>query len=339
MEAKNFNLSWEILWKLFFMVLLGWVLFLARDVVAALFLAIVISTAFDPIVSYLESKKIPRVIGTLAIYLVAIFIIGLIIYAFVPIALSEFSNLIKYTSKIFGTTPETFQLQGFVATLNSDLQKLTDLLFSGSVSLVDIATKFLGGVISAVSVLAISFYLTLGRGGVGKFFLAILPSVYETKVIHLYARVERKISRWLTGQLFLSLVVGVAIFLGLWILGVKYSFLLGLLGGLLELVPYVGPILTGSLAVLVGLDQSVSMGLYVLILFIVILQLENHLLVPLVNRYTTALNPAVILTALLIGGKVFGIIGIILAVPISVLFQEILEDWAEAKHSRRGLGL
>lgn len=339
MEVKNFNLSWEILWKLFFMVLFAWTLFLARDVVASLFLAIVISTAFDPIVSYLATKKIPRVIGTLGIYLVAIFVIGLIVYAFVPIALSEFSNLIKHNSGLFGTVSGTFQLQDLIATLNSNLQKLTDILFSGNVSLVDIATKFLGGLISVVSVLAISFYLTLGRGGVENFFVAILPSVYEVKVINLYARVERKIGRWLSGQLFLSLVVGVAIFLGLWILGVKYSFLLGLLGGLLELIPYVGPILTGSLAFLIGLDQSFSMAIYVLIMFIVIMQLENHLLVPLVNRYTTALNPAVILTALLIGGKIFGIIGIILAVPVAVLFQEILEDWAEAKHSRRGLGL
>ena len=339
MDPKNLNISWGMLWKLFFMVLLGWLMYLARDVIAALLLAIVISSAFNPVVSFLERKRIPRILGTLLIYLLAIFAFGLIIYTFVPIALSELNNLLVYSSKFLGPLSETFQIDNVIEALKLNLSQVTDLLFSGNISLIDITSKFLGGLFFVIAILVLSLYLTLGRDGVEKFLLAILPSAYETKVLGIYSRVNRKIGKWMTGQLFVSLIVGVVTFLGLWALGVKYSLLLVLLAALLEIIPYVGPIFTGSVAIIIGLSESLSLGLYVFILFVIIQQLENHLLLPVVMRYTTALNPVVILTALLIGGKVFGIIGLILAVPVAVLFQEMFEDWTDRKQARRGLGL
>ena len=321
------------------MVLLGWILYLARNVVAALLLAIVFSTAFDHIVTFLEKKKIPRILGTLLIYITAIFTVGLILYTFVPLALSELSNLLKYSNKFLGPISEKVNLEQIITTLSFDLNKITDLLFSGDISIIDLTSKVLGGLLYVIAIFAVSFYLTVGRGGVEKFLVAILPTAYEAKALTIYSKVTHKIGKWLTGQIFASLFMGTATFIGLWLLGVKYSLFLGLMAGVLELIPYVGPILTGALAVLIGLGDSVSLALYALILFTVIQQLESHAIIPLVMRYTTALNPVVTLTALLIGGTVFGIVGMILSVPIAVMFQEIVEDWAGTKQARRGLGL
>ncbi len=317
------------------MTLLGWLLFLAHDVVASLILAIVISTAFHPIVSFLEERRIPRILGTLAIYLVAVTIFGLILYLILPVALEELGNLLDYSGKILGEAFESHNVRDIAQALDEMVSKLK-FLASGELTLADITSRFLGGIVSAVAIFALSFYLTVGRDGVEKFLVAILPSAYEERAFRIYTRVAKKIGRWLTGQLFLSLIVGAATFLGLWILGVKYSFFLGLLAAVAELVPYVGPIFTGSIALIIGFNESFSLGIYALILFMVIQQLENHVLLPGVMRYTTTLNPAVILTALLIGGKAFGIIGLILAVPVAVFFQEMVEDWVEAKQARRG---
>ncbi len=331
MEYKNLNIGWDFLWKIFFMVIFGWIIYLARDVVVALLLAIVISTAFDPIVSFMERKKLPRILGTILIYLVAFFGIGMIIYTLVPIALQELTNLLANTNKMLRPITGTIEVQGAFLNLAGTLRHLADLLFSGNLSLIDVATKFLGGVFFVFAILGLSFYLTLGSGGVEKFLTSILPSAYEGRVLMMYQKVERKISRWLSGQMFLSVIMGLAIFIGLSILGIRYSLILGVLGGILELIPYVGPILTGGMAVLLALETSNELALYVLILFIVLQQLENHILVPVVNKFTTYLNPAVVLTALLIGGRVFGVVGIILAVPIAVFFQELIEDWVGSK--------
>jgi predicted PurR-regulated permease PerM len=186
----------------------------------------------------------------------------------------------------------------------------------------------LGGLFFAAIVFVISFYLTVGRDGVEKFLITILPYQHHEKVLTIYERVRRKISLWFRGQLLLSLIVGLAVFIGLWILGVKYSLVLGIAAGLFELIPYVGPIFSGSLAVLFALTESVTLGLYALILFIVIQQIESHLLIPTVMGKTTNLNPVIVLVSLLMGGKIFGLIGVILAVPLAVLVQEMLRDWS-----------
>lgn len=339
MDQKGISISWGTLWRVLTMLVLAVVLFLARDILVALFLAIVISAALDPTVTWLEKRRIPRILGTLAIYILLIFFIALLAYAIIPIALSEFNNLLGNVGKYSGTVFEFIDTSGLIESINQSLAKVTNLLLSGSTSLLEIGTKFLGGVTTTLSVFVLSFYLTVGRDGVERFLVTVLPSVYESKVLDLYSRIRKKIGRWLSGQLVLSAGVGLLTFLGLWILGVKYSLILGIVAGIFELVPYVGPIFSGSVAVLVGLTTSLSVAFYVLILFIIIQQLENHVLVPAVTKFTTSLEPVVILTSLLIGAQVFGLVGLILAVPAAVLLQEIINDWSASKARRRTLGI
>ena len=255
MEPRSLTISWEMLWRVFFMVLLGWLLFAASNVLVALLLAIVISTAFDPIVSFLERYRIPRILGTLFIYLAAAAAFGVMIYALVPIAIDEITIFLKSSSGFIGPALETLNAKALVSALSAALNQFSDFL-SGDVSIADLATRFLGGAFFGVAVFAISFYLTVGRDGVRRFLIAVLPSASEDRALRVYERVSRKIGRWLAGQVFLSLFIGVAIFLGLWLLGVKYSLFIGILAAIAELVPYVGPIFTGSLAVLIGLSES-----------------------------------------------------------------------------------
>jgi predicted PurR-regulated permease PerM len=339
MEQKGFEITWASLWRVLFMILLATILFTARNILIGLFLAIVISAALEPIVTWLEKRRIPRILSTLGLYIVILFVIALIAYAIIPIALAELNILLGSVGKYSGTIFNLIDTSGLIQSVNEALAKVSNLLLSGSTSLVNLGTKFLGGITAVASVFVLSFYLTVGKDGVEKFFVTVLPSIYEPKVVDLYRRIKKKMGHWLGGQLLLSLAIGTFVFIGLSLLGVKYSLILGILAGVFELIPYVGPIFSGSLAVIVGLTQSINLGFYVLILFIIIQQLENHVLVPAVNRLTTALQPVVVLISLLIGGQVFGLIGLILAVPAAVLFQELIEDWSATKARRRGLGL
>lgn len=321
------------------MLVLATILFIAKDILVALFLAIVISSALDPIVTWLEKRRVPRLLGTLAIYIIFIFLIALLAYAVVPIALSELNILLSSLGKYSGTLFEFIDTSGLIESINQSLAKMTNLLLSGSTSLLEVGTKFLGGLTATLSVFVLSFYLTVGKDGVEKFLVAILPSAYEPKIVDMYGRIKKKMGNWLAGQVILSFSIGFITFIGLWLLGVKYSLMLGILAGIFELVPYVGPIFSGSIAVLIGLTDSVSLAFYALILFIIIQQLENHVLVPAVNKLTTDLDPVVILISLLIGAQVFGFIGLILAVPAAVLLQELISDWSATKARRRSLGI
>jgi len=335
-ESK-IDITWEGLWRIFVVVLAAWVLFLARDVVLAVVLAIVVSAALDQPVSFLEKKKVPRIISTLGLFILIGLAVALVAYTVVPLAIFELNHLLGSLNKSSGAIFDILQSSEAIDALNKGLNQLSNALIAGSVSLADIVSHFFGGAFLALSIFVLSFYLTLGKDGVEQFLVAILPQAHEAEVVKVYTRVRIKIGRWLEGQLLLSLGMGVLVFLGLWLLDVRYSLILGILAGLLELVPFVGPIFSGSIATLVGLGTSLTLAFYVFLLFVVLQQLEGHVLVPAVTRFTTNLNPVVVLIALLLGGKTFGFIGLVLAVPIAVFVQELVEDWTAVKARRRGL--
>src|SRR3989344_6160875 len=143
MNPNGLNIPWTSLWRVFFMIILATVLFFAVDVLVALFLAVVVSSALDPIVTWLEKKKIPRILGTLAIYIVAVFVLAFIVYAIVPIALSEFSSLLNSLDEKISRPDLAFiNISQLVDAINEGLGKVTNVLISGSQSFLDITSKF-----------------------------------------------------------------------------------------------------------------------------------------------------------------------------------------------------
>jgi predicted PurR-regulated permease PerM len=326
MDRVELNISWNVLWKVLAMVTLVAVLYVSLDVFVAIILAVVIAAALDPFVTWLEHRRIPRILGTLGVYIVGIFVIALILYIMVPIFLTELNGILENGTDIFGNMIESMGIKSTVLqTIAAALNEFTNSLLGGKTTLASVLSQVLGGALMTVIVFVISFYLTIGRDGVERFIRAILPYRFHGGTLAVYERIRVKISHWFAGQIFLSLVIGVATLIGLSLLGVKYAFILAVTAALFELVPYVGPIFAGSLAVVSAMSQSTTLGLYTLGLFIVIQQLESHFLIPAVNKYTTNLNPVIVISALLIGGKVLGILGIVLAIPLAVLFQETLK--------------
>ncbi len=128
------------------------------------------------------------------------------------------------------------------------------------------------------------------------------------------------------GQLFLGVIVGVLVYIGLSLLGIRFALLLAIIAGILELVPYIGPVLSAIPAVILAFFQAPILALWILILYIVVQQLENYLLVPVIMKKVVGLNPVVVIIALLIGGKLLGILGIILAVPAAAVLAEFFKD-------------
>jgi len=293
----------------------------------------------DAPVSYLSKKGIPRILGTLIFFIIGLSFLAGLVYTIVPLAISDFTQLFLNLKDYAGPFLDNFQAGETLDIINQRLNAFSDTLVSGTIPLTSVIGSLFGNIFLAITVLMISFYLTVGQDGIERFLVAVLPTAYEESAIDLYLKTRKKIGQWLKGQMLLSLVIGLLTFIGLYFLDVKYALLLALLAGVFELIPFVGPVFSGGIAVLIGLSTSFNLALYVLILFVIIQQLENNLLVPIVMKYTTNLNPAAILISILIGGTVFGFTGLVLAVPASVLIQEVIEKWATAKRRKKGLGL
>lgn len=328
----NIEISWTSLWRILFMLIFAVALFYLREVVVILFLALIISSALDAPISYLERKKIPRIFGAFFVFLSVFGLVAFLLYTIIPTTISEFSDAFAKIEKSsmsalwpFGAPKE------LIKNFETNFGVLADKLFAGRASIFDLISSVFGGVVFAISVFVLSFYLSVSRDGVEKFLRAILPLDWEEYMVDVYLRVRRKMGLWLQGQMVLSLTVGIAVFLGLLILGVNFSLVLGITAGVFEMVPMVGPIIVGTLAFLAAVSDSWTLGISAIILFIVIQQIENHLLVPMVMRKTIGLHPVIVVISLLAGSQIAGFVGLILAVPTAVIIQELIEDWAVRK--------
>jgi predicted PurR-regulated permease PerM len=184
-------------------------------------------------------------------------------------------------------------------------------------------SNFFGGFLSLILIFVISLYVSLAKN----FPENIVPFFkIEEEYLKAWRTIRRKISFWFLGQIILMIFIGLStyIFLGL-ILKVKYALLISLIAGLLEAVPILGPIITLIIAFLIIFLENPSYILPTIIFFILLQQLENHFLVPLVMRKALALNPLLIILGILIGAKIGGILGIIIIIPILGSVIEILK--------------
>jgi len=332
MDKKVFDISWVSLWRVLFVVAFAVALYLIKDVLLVLFMALVISSALDAPISYLESKKIPRILATIFVFLAALSVLTLLLYTIVPVAIFEMKNLFEKLEELEIPAIGAFITPKLTEELKTNLGNFTNLLFSGGVSFIEVIAGIFGGIAFVGAVFVLSFYLAASRDGVERFLRAVLPADAEDIAVKVYLSAKQKLGLWLKGQLILSFTIGILAFLGLWILGVKYSLILGILAAVLEMVPFVGPIFTGATAFLLGVSESLALGIMVIVLFVIIQQIENHLLIPLVMRKTVGLHPVVAVIALLAGAQIAGFVGIILAVPTAVVIQEVIESRAARKN-------
>ena len=337
MERLNLDISWKSLWRIFLMAAFVAILLLASKAILSIVLALVISIALDPIVTFLEKRRFPRILGTLLVYICALLILAFVFYSIIPVALIELSSFLQSLGglavKISGN-----DLPDLFSKLNTHLENYLGIFLKGGSSLFGLSTSIFGGVISGivslVAIAIISFYLTVSKNGLERFIKVLAPDYYEERLLGILQRCRIRIGRWFGAQIILSLVVGLVTFIGLRLFGIKYSLLLALIAAIFEIVPIVGPIFAGALAVLVASSDSLVLALYIALFYLAIQQLESQIFVPLVMRRILELHPVLVLSALLVGSQVAGFLGLVLAVPAAVVFQEVLSDFTRRRPSK-----
>ena len=310
--------------------------FLARDILLALFLALVISSGLESVVTLFERQGVPRTLGVILVFLLAIFAIIAVLYTVVPLVIIDINDILQSLGSggnVSGLGPLVSGKT--VESVNELVNRISVGLLSGSATPLGVVSQIIGGIGLAIAVFVSSFYLSLTKDGVERFIRVVLPADVEDAALKIYDRSRRKIGFWLRTQVFLSIVVGVLVWAALSLLGVPHAFLLGFLAAVFEIVPFVGPILAGGVAVISALTVSVPVALYTLIAFLGIQQIESHALVPLLIGRSVGLHPILVIISLLIGIQVAGFLGALVAVPAAAVLQEIVEEWSGKKRTRQ----
>ncbi len=327
----NFQLdnSTKIILKIVLIVLALLFLWVIRDIVIILLLALVLASAMEPVVDYLNRHRIPRSVSVLSAYVLLIALVGFIASLIVPLVVDQFrvlsQNLPSYMVEIQARYPNLTFLFG-----GADLSQVAQKLFSDSTNTQAIFDRTLGlfnGLFAIVTVLVVSFYLVAADRGMKKFISDLVPPNHQATVISLIEKIQRKMGLWMVGQIILSIFIFVLTYIGLTILGVEYALFLALLAGLFEIIPYVGPFLSAVPAVFFALIQNPPLVLAVIILYILIQKTEGYILVPKVMEKTVGTSPLVVLLALLIGFKLAGILGLLLAVPLAGAVTVVLREF------------
>jgi predicted PurR-regulated permease PerM len=337
MNEVRFELSWRTFWQVLIFLLIVVILYLARRAFGVLFVGIVIALGIDPLVGFLEKRRIGRLLGTIIVFLLGFFILVTAAYFIVPVLALEagkfLGDLNQIVSKVVG-----FGLpENIIREFTLSLDKALGIITAAPASITGAISSVFGKIVAVVATFVIAFYLSIDKRGTERLLQVIMPDVYERPVLTVFERFKTKIRRWLGAQLALSLLVGIIVAVGLWLLSVRYAVILGLLAAILELVPIIGPVVAGAVAFLAALSNSFALALYVVGFFFLVQQLENHVLIPILLGKTINVHPVIVLVALLGGAQVAGFIGVVLAVPIAVLAQEIFNYLAEKKDRKPSL--
>lgn len=311
------------------------VLYFIRDVLMVLVISLVFVAAIDPLIDRLQKAKIPRFLSVLALYIILIGFFIMAFWQFVPALVKEFQQFAATFPEVINKVVSQFKfLQGSLNyNLSSGIERFLEGLSSQLGQLLGgilITTKNIITVfISLVLFLLVSFYLATEEEGVKKFSRLVFPRRYATYGIGLFERIEKRFSRWVRGRLFVALIVGVSTWVGLTLLGVRFALVLAVLAGILDLIPIAGPIIAAIPAIILALFHSPFLALGVLLLYIAVQLVENVFLVPKIMQKEVGLHPVIVILAIVIGGKLAGILGIIIALPLVIVVQEFLKDWGK----------
>ena len=318
------------------LVVLGLVfLYLIRDVVAVVLLSVVIASAIEPAAQWFMRYRLPRILSVLLVYIISFAILAAAFSLVIPPLFSEISQV--SSKSLFQTASGA--LFEFVPELPISIsQTLTSLLDNAGVYLEQLAGGFFqatslvfGGALSFILVVVISFYLSVQERGIENFLRIVTPIEYERYILDLWSRARKKIGGWMQAQILLGLLIGVLVYIGLTVLQIKFALSLAVVAAIFELIPVFGPVLAAIPAVLVAFLQKPILGLVIIIFYFVVQQFENHLIVPVVFKKAVGVPPILVVIALIVGGKLGGFLGLLLAVPLAAVLVEFLNDVVERK--------
>lgn len=329
-QRIDLNIPISTILKVAGVALLAWFLYFVKETLLLLFISVFVAALVNNAVKYFQKYIKRRLIAVLLLYAIVIGVFATVFIILIPILIEQIgelhSNWPDYTAKLLSLAPAAWH-----DTL-SDLLRLDSIDWQATIGDMLLTLRgFFTGVFNLIVVFALSFYMSLEEKAWDRAVDFFLPKRYYERVMGVYGKIEKQLSYWFQAQLALCVIVSLLAYIGLKILGIKYALVLALLAFIGEIVPYLGPIVSTFFAVLFASLQSPLVALVVFIWFVIINQIENHILVPNIMKKAVGLSPIVTIVALLVGVKIADIAGALLAIPVATILGVIINDIFETK--------
>ncbi len=333
-QRQLLDISWETILKVCFAILLFYAFYLVKDIVIWSLFGLIISVLLDPAIDFFRVFRIPRVIAAIITYFLIFGALALVIYFTAPFFITEikqFSQLIPHYFDNISPIFKQLKIES-LQNIESLTQTLTDSLEQISLSVFNALATFFGGIVSAIFILSIAFFLSLEDEAVEKTLVMLAPKRYEDFALHIFEKCKNKVSAWFGTRILACLFVAVASLAVFYLFGVKYTFLLAFLSGILSFVPFLGPlVVTILLLIIVGVSDSWLKAVIVVLAFTLVHQIEGNVLSPILTKKLVGLPTVLVLLALAVGGEIFGFLGAVFAIPVAGILYEFTKEFLERK--------
>lgn len=296
------------------------------EIGAVLFGAYLLNLAIRPLVDHLEARRIPRAVSASLIYVLLLCITALMGLLLVPVVRAEVASIRQdgpaitaQLSEQLSRTPLATWIPSLNTTLQTLSQRLDTLLMDAASTVLNIFSLLLNFLV----LLILGYFLIVERIDNFGWLRSWVAPQWHPHLVTMEEEIVSRLSRWVWAQAGIALYFAITSTIGLLLLGIPYALTIGIVGGLLEVVPYLGGIIAATLAAVSALTVNVWLAVGVLVLYIILATIESHIVAPLLYGRAIGLRSAGVLIALLIGAKVAGVIGVFFAVPIAVVLTTI----------------
>jgi predicted PurR-regulated permease PerM len=308
-------------------VVLLWAAYFSRHVLLLIYVSGLIAIGFAPVVSIIErspivgSRHLPRWLAILSIYLMFFGALGGVGTLVVPPLIEQGQDLWDRAPALIDDAQDWLVDEGLInrrRTVKEAVEEVVERVPENADPVgtaLGFAVGIVGGLFGLFTMLVLSFYMLVYADSIFDGFARFFPRPRRGEVGRIAREVTNRVSSWLVGQIIIMAIVGGLTAIGLWIIGVPYFFVLGLLAALGEIIPIVGPVVASIPAILIAWTESLQKALIVTAYYIVLQQIESQILLPKVMGARVHVSPVTVLIALLIGHALFGLPGAILAIP------------------------
>lgn len=318
------------------LVLLGWFVLKVHAALTPFILGFILAYVLDPFVDELEKYRIPRSLAILLLYLLAAAAVGLSIYYILPVFLRDLNSLMElipeYTRQVQATLldmqlgynrvpiPEGVR-QVIDETIKWGEEATLGMIRGVAEALIWLFSQSFNLILAPI----LSFYFLMEFNTLGPLLLGFLPARLRPEVSQIVTEINLVLKRFIRGNLLVALFVGVITTIGMILIGMDFPLLIGMMVGVTNFIPYFGAIISAVPALLLALLKSKWLALYVLGMMFLVQQLEGNILSPRILGQSVGLHPLLIILALLVAGQLWGIMGLLLAVPLAGVLKVLLK--------------
>lgn len=301
-----------------------YVLYSVRNTIGLVFFALLITLSLEHTIQFVSKQRlfnnpIPRSLAVLITY------VGLLLILILGLSVG-FEPLRVQSQKLITTLSKYQNVISIGGNIDISVSEIFSGITSASGGVINATKSIFSNVTTLFSVLILAVYMSADWENLKARIVTAFPEKYRHRAAKTIIKIEFDVGLWLRGQAILMVVIGIISYIGLLIIGVEFPLALGIIAGILEIIPLLGPVLAAIVASFVALTISPLKALLVIALFTVIQQLENNLLVPKIMQKVSGFSPITIIIALLIGSELFGIVGAIVAVPVTMVGSIVLKE-------------